>query len=196
MPKSLVIVESPAKAKTIKKILGRDYIVESSVGHIRDLPTKELGVDIENAFTPKYVLIRGKGKVVKSLQGEARKVDNIYLAADPDREGEAICWHLAEELKKTKKPIYRITYNEITKSAILNAIENPGEIDMSLVDAQQARRVLDRLVGYQISPILWRSVKPGLSAGRVQSVAVRLICEREAEIERLNRKSTGHSRQH
>ena len=183
MPKSLVIVESPAKAKTIKKILGRDYIVESSVGHIRDLPTKELGVDIENAFTPKYVLIRGKGKVVKSLQGEARKVDNIYLAADPDREGEAICWHLAEELKKTKKPIYRITYNEITKSAILNAIENPGEIDMSLVDAQQARRVLDRLVGYQISPILWRSVKPGLSAGRVQSVAVRLICEREAEIE-------------
>ena len=183
MSKSLVVVESPAKARTIKKILGRGYIVESSVGHIRDLPTKELGVDIENAFTPKYVLIRGKGKVVKSLQSEAGKVDNIYLAADPDREGEAICWHLAEELKKTKKPIYRITYNEITKSAILNAIENPGEIDMSLVDAQQARRVLDRLVGYQISPILWRSVKPGLSAGRVQSVAVRLICEREAEIE-------------
>ena len=183
MSKSLVVVESPAKARTIKKILGRNYIVESSVGHIRDLPTKELGVDIENAFTPKYVLIRGKGKVVKSLQSEAGKVDNIYLAADPDREGEAICWHLAEELKKTKKPIYRITYNEITKSAILNAIDNPGEIDMSLVDAQQARRVLDRLVGYQISPILWRSVKPGLSAGRVQSVAVRLICEREAEIE-------------
>ena len=183
MSKSLVVVESPAKARTIKKILGRDYIVESSVGHIRDLPTKELGVDIENAFAPKYVLIRGKGKIVKSLQSEARKVDNIYLAADPDREGEAICWHLAEELKKIQKPIYRITYNEITKSAILNAIENPGEIDMSLVDAQQARRVLDRLVGYQISPILWRSVKPGLSAGRVQSVAVRLICEREAEIE-------------
>ena len=185
MSKSLVVVESPAKARTIKKILGRGYIVESSVGHIRDLPTKELGVDIENAFTPKYVLIRGKGKVVKSLQSEARKVENIYLAADPDREGEAICWHLAEELKKTKKPIYRITYNEITKSAILNAIENPGKIDMSLVDAQQARRVLDRLVGYQISPILWRSVKPGLSAGRVQSVAVRLICEREAEIEKF-----------
>ena len=188
MPKSLVVVESPAKAKTIKKILGRDYSVQSSVGHIRDLPTKELGVDIENAFTPKYVLIRGKGKVMKSLQSEAGKVDNIYLAADPDREGEAICWHLAEELKKTKKPIYRITYNEITKSAILNAIENPGEIDMSLVDAQQARRVLDRLVGYQISPILWRSVKPGLSAGRVQSVAVRLICEREAEIEAFKSK--------
>ena len=183
MPKSLVVVESPAKAKTIKKILGRDYIVESSVGHIRDLPPKELGVDIENAFAPKYVLIRGKGKVVKSLQSEARKVDNIYLAADPDREGEAICWHLSEELKKAKKPIYRITYNEVTKNAILEAIEKPGDIDMALVDAQQARRVLDRLVGYQISPILWRSVKPGLSAGRVQSVAVRLICEREAEIE-------------
>lgn len=183
MPKSLVVVESPAKAKTIKKILGRDYIVESSVGHIRDLPPKELGVDIENAFAPKYVLIRGKGKVVKSLQSEARKVDNIYLAADPDREGEAICWHLSEELKKAKKPIYRIIYNEVTKNAILEAIQKPGDIDMALVDAQQARRVLDRLVGYQISPILWRSVKPGLSAGRVQSVAVRLICEREAEIE-------------
>ena len=183
MPKSLVVVESPAKARTIKKILGKDYIVESSVGHIRDLPRKELGVDIENAFTPKYVLIRGKGKVVKSLQTEAGKVDNIYLAADPDREGEAICWHLAEELKKAKKPIYRITYNEVTKSAILDAIQKPGEINMALVDAQQARRVWDRLVGYQISPILWRSVKPGLSAGRVQSVAVRLICEREAEID-------------
>ncbi len=183
MSKSLVVVESPAKAKTIKKILGKDYIVDSSVGHIRDLPKNDLGVDIDNAFTPKYVLIRGKGKVVKALQSEARKVDNIYLAADPDREGEAICWHLAEELKKAKKPIHRITYNEITKSAILDAIEKPGEINMSLVDAQQARRVLDRLVGYQISPILWRSVKPGLSAGRVQSVAVRLICEREAEIE-------------
>ena len=183
MPKSLVVVESPAKAKTIKKILGRGYIVESSVGHIRDLPKKELGVDLENAFTPKYVLIRGKGKVLKALETEARKVDTIYLAADPDREGEAICWHLAEELKKTKKPIHRITYNEVTKGAILEAIQNPKQIDMALVDAQQARRVLDRLVGYQISPILWRSVKPGLSAGRVQSVAVRLICERAAEIE-------------
>ncbi len=183
MSKSLVVVESPAKAKTIKKILGKDYIVDSSVGHIRDLPKNDLGVDIDNAFTPKYVLIRGKGKVVKALQSEARKVDNIYLAADPDREGEAICWHLAEELKKAKKPIHRITYNEVTKSAILDAIEKPGEINMALVDAQQARRVLDRLVGYKISPILWSSVKPGLSAGRVQSVAVRLICEREAEIE-------------
>ncbi len=185
MSKSLVVVESPAKARTIKKILGPDYVVESSVGHIRDLPKKELGVDIENAFAPKYVLIHGKGKVVKALQSEARKVDNIYLAADRDREGEAICWHLAEELKKSQKPIYRIIYNEITRSAILNAIKHPGEIDMSLVDAQQARRVLDRLVGYQISPILWRSVRPGLSAGRVQSVAVRLICEREVEIEKF-----------
>ena len=183
MSKSLVVVESPAKARTIKKILGKDYIVDSSVGHIRDLPKNELGVDIDNAFTPKYVRIHGKGKVVEALQSEANKVDNIYLAADPDREGEAICWHLAEELKKAKKPIHRITYNEVTKSAILDAIKKPGEINMSLVDAQQARRVLDRLIGWKISPILWSSVKPGLSAGRVQSVAVRLICEREAEIE-------------
>ena len=186
MPKSLVVVESPAKAKTIKKILGKDYVVDSSVGHIRDLPIKELGVDVENNFKPKYVLIRGKGPIVKAIQEKAKKVDCIYLAADPDREGEAICWHLATELKKLKKPIYRIIYNEVTQSAILEAIQNPGTIDQALVDAQQARRVLDRLVGYQISPILWRSVKPGLSAGRVQSVAVRLICEREAEIEAFN----------
>ena len=183
MPKSLVVVESPAKAKTIEKILGKDYIVDSSVGHIRDLPKKELGVDVDNNFLPKYVLIRGKGSVVKAIQEKAKKVDCIYLAADPDREGEAICWHLATELKKSKKPIYRIIYNEVTQSAILEAIENPGTIDQALVDAQQARRVLDRLIGWKISPILWRSIKPGLSAGRVQSVAVRLICEREAEIE-------------
>lgn len=186
MPKSLVVVESPAKAKTIEKILGKDYVVDSSVGHIRDLPKKELGVDVENNFTPKYELIHGKGKVVKAIQEKARKVDCIYLAADPDREGEAICWHLAAELKKTKKPIYRIVYNEVTQRAILEAIENPGSIDQSVVDAQQARRVLDRLIGWKISPILWRSVKPGLSAGRVQSVAVLLICEREAEIEAFN----------
>ena len=181
--KSLVVVESPAKAKTIEKILGSGYIVDSSVGHIRDLPKKELGVDVENEFTPKYVLIHGKGQVVKALQEKAKNVDSIYLAADLDREGEAICWHLAAELKKAKKPIYRIVYNEVTKSAILDAIQKPGQIDQALVDAQQARRVLDRLVGYKISPILWRSVKPRLSAGRVQSVAVRLICERESEIE-------------
>ena len=183
MAKSLVVVESPAKAKTIKKILGNNYIVDSSVGHIRDLPKKELGVDVENNFKPKYVMIHGKTKVVKAIQEQAKKVDKIYLAADPDREGEAICWHLATELKKTKKPIYRIVYNEVTQNAILEAIDNPGNIDQSVVDAQQARRVLDRLIGWKISPILWSSVKPGLSAGRVQSVAVRLICEREAEIE-------------
>ena len=186
MAKSLVVVESPAKAKTIEKILGKDFIVDSSVGHIRDLPKKELGVDVDNNFSPKYVLIRGKGPVVKAIQEKAKKVDCIYLAADPDREGEAICWHLAMELKKAKKPIYRIIYNEVTQSAILEAIENPGTIDQALVDAQQARRVLDRLIGWKISPILWRSIKPGLSAGRVQSVAVRLICEREAEIEAFN----------
>jgi DNA topoisomerase-1 len=183
MPKSLIVVESPAKAKTINKFLGRNYVVKASMGHIRDLPPKKLGVDIDNGFTPEYTLIRGKGKIIKELQAEARKVDSIYLAADRDREGEAICWHLAQELEKTKKPIYRITYNEITKRAIEEAISNPEQINDSLVDAQQARRVLDRLVGYQISPILWRSVKPGLSAGRVQSVTVRLVCEREAEIE-------------
>ena len=183
MPKSLVVVESPAKAKTINKFLGRNYIVCSSVGHIRDLPAKKLAVDVQNGFTPEYITIRGKAKVIKEIQAGAKKTDAIYLAADPDREGEAICWHIAETLKSMKKPIYRVTYNEITKGAIQAAMENPGEIDQRLVDSQQARRVLDRLVGYQISPILWRNVKPGLSAGRVQSVAVRLICEREAEIE-------------
>ena len=183
MPKSLVVVESPAKAKTINKFLGRNYTVRSSVGHIRDLPAKKLAVDVQNGFTPEYITIRGKAKVIKEIQAEAKKTDAIYLAADPDREGEAICWHVAETLKSVKKPIYRVTYNEITESAIRAAMENPGEIDQRLVDSQQARRVLDRLVGYQISPILWRNVKSGLSAGRVQSVAVRLICEREAEIE-------------
>ena len=183
MPKSLVVVESPAKAKTINKFLGRDYIVRSSVGHIRDLPAKKLGVDVENGFSPEYITIRGKGEVIKKIQTEAKKADAIYLAADPDREGEAICWHIAQTLKSVKKPIYRVTYNEITAGAIRAAMKDPGQIDQRLVDSQQARRVLDRLVGYQISPILWRNVKPGLSAGRVQSVAVRLVCEREAEIE-------------
>lgn len=183
MPKSLVVVESPAKAKTINKILGRNYIVKASMGHIRDLPPKELGVDVNNGFTPKYTLIRGKGKTIKELQTAAKNVDSIYLAADLDREGEAICWHLAHELGKTRKPIYRIIYNEVTESAIQAAIDNPGRVNEKLFEAQQARRILDRLVGYQISPLLWRTLKPGLSAGRVQSVAVRLICEREAEIE-------------
>ena len=183
MPKSLVVVESPAKAKTINKFLGKNFVVKASVGHIRDLPKSNLAVDIENNFTPKYVTIRGKGKVIKELRVTAKKTDKIYLAADPDREGEAICWHLAHVLKNTQKPIQRIIFNEITKQAVKRALNNPGKIDQDLVNAQQARRVLDRLVGYQISPILWRSVKPGLSAGRVQSVAVRLICGREDGID-------------
>jgi len=183
MPKSLVIVESPAKAKTINKFLGRNYVVKASMGNIRDLPQKGLGVDVDNGFTPKYTTIRGKGKVVKELQTAAKSVDAIYLATDPDREGEAIGWHLAHILRNAKKPIYRVTFNEITKDAVTEAIKHPTEINQDLVDAQKTRRVLDRLVGYQISPILWRNIKGGLSAGRVQSVAVRLICEREAEIE-------------
>jgi len=183
MPKSLVVVESPTKVRTISKFLGRDFTVKASMGHVRDLPEKQLSVDIENGFDPKYVIIKGKQKIVKEIKDAAQKVDNIMIATDPDREGEAICWHLAHELKQAKKPISRITFNEITKNAIQNAIKHPGEIDQDLVDAQQARRVLDRLVGYQISPILGRTIKWGLSAGRVQSVAVRLICEREAEVE-------------
>ncbi|MFC1715416.1 type I DNA topoisomerase [Candidatus Poribacteria bacterium] len=183
MPKSLIVVESPTKVKTISKFLGRDFTVRASMGHVRDLPEKDLSVDIENGFKPKYVTIKGKQKVVKQIKDAAQKVDNILIATDPDREGEAICWHLAHELKSAKKPINRITFNEITQSAVQNAIRHPGEIDQDLVDSQQARRVMDRLVGYQISPILGRTIKWGLSAGRVQSVAVRLICEREAEIE-------------
>jgi len=183
MPKSLVVVESPAKAKTINKYLGKDFIVKASVGHIRDLPKKGLAVDVDNDFTPQYATIQGKGKVIKELRDAAKKVDTIYLATDPDREGESICWHLADVFKTPKKPIYRITFNEITKKAITDAIKKPGQINQDLVEAQQTRRILDRLVGYQISPILWRNVTKGLSAGRVQSVAVRLTCEREAEIE-------------
>ena len=183
MAKSLVVVESPAKAKTINKYLGKDFIVKASVGHIRDLPQKSLAVDIDNNFTPEYTTIRGKAKVIKELQDAAKNVDTIYLATDPDREGEAICWHLSDVLKGGKKNIHRITFNEITKKAITDAIKKPGQINQDLVEAQQARRILDRLVGYQISPILWRNITKGLSAGRVQSVAVRLTCEREAEIE-------------
>ena len=185
MAKSLVVVESPAKAKTINKYLGKEFIVKASMGHIRDLPENELGVDIKNGFKPKYVTIKGKSKVIKELRETAKQVDRIYLAADPDREGEAICWHLKQILDSAKKPIYRITFNEITERAIKEAIKNPGDIDLNLVNAQQARRILDRLVGYQISPMLWRSVKGGLSAGRVQSVALRLVCEREEERERF-----------
>lgn len=183
MSKSLIVVESPAKVKTISKFLGKDFTVKASMGHIRDLPERELSVDIENSFNPKYIIIKGKQKLVKEIKDAAQKVDNILLATDPDREGEAICWHLAHELRGVRKPINRITFNEITESAVKNALKHPGDIDQDLVDAQQARRVLDRLVGYQISPILGRTIKWGLSAGRVQSVAVRFICEREDEIE-------------
>lgn len=185
MGKSLVIVESPAKARTINKYLGSNFTVKASVGHIKDLPPKKLGVDVDEDFTPEYVTIRGKGKVIQELKSAAKKADTIYLAPDPDREGEAICWHIAEELKRAKgvtKDIYRVMFNEITKKAVAEAIKHPGSIDTHRVDAQQARRILDRLVGYKISPLLWKKVQKGLSAGRVQSVALRLICEREKEV--------------
>ncbi|MEM6892810.1 MAG: type I DNA topoisomerase [Bacteroidota bacterium] len=183
MPKNLVIVESPAKAKTIERFLGKDYQVESSFGHIADLPSKELGVDVDNGFTPKYIVDKEKKALVKKLKDLAQKAEVIWLASDEDREGEAISWHLAEELKLDKSKTKRIVFNSITKSAIQKAISNPREINYDLVNAQQARRVLDRLVGYELSPVLWKKIKPGLSAGRVQSVAVRLIVEREREIE-------------
>ncbi len=183
MAKNLVIVESPAKAKTIEKFLGKDYKVASSFGHIADLPTKELGVDTEGDFTPKYIVSKDKKDVVRKLKGLAKDAEMVWLASDEDREGEAIAWHLAEELNLDKKKTKRIVFHEITKSAILKAIENPRDINYNLVNAQQARRVLDRLVGYELSPVLWRKVKGGLSAGRVQSVSVRLIVEREREIQ-------------
>ena len=183
MAKNLVIVESPAKAKTIEKFLGKDYKVESSFGHIADLPSKELGVDVDNNFEPKYIVDKDKKALVKKLKDLADKAETIWLASDEDREGEAISWHLAEELGLDKKKTKRIVFNSVTKAAIQKAIENPREINFNLVNAQQARRVLDRLVGYQLSPVLWKKIKPGLSAGRVQSVAVRLIVERERDIE-------------
>jgi len=185
MPKALVIVESPVKAKTINEYLGKQYVVKASLGHIKDLPKKDLAVDVENGFEPRYEIIEGKRKLINELKQAAKKVDSIYLAADPDREGEAICFHLQEELqgKKNGEPhIYRVMFNEITKNAIQKAFQNPGMVDSKLVDAQQARRVLDRLVGYKISPLLWDKVRRGLSAGRVQTVALRVIVEREAEI--------------
>jgi DNA topoisomerase-1 len=183
MGQKLVIVESPAKAKTIRKYLGSSYIVEASMGHIRDLPKSQLGVDIENEYTPKYITIRGKGDLLDKLRKAAKKSEKIYLATDPDREGEAISWHLAKALNIDASQPCRIEFNEITKNAVKNAIKSPRVINEGLVDAQQARRVLDRLVGYEISPILWRKVKWGLSAGRVQSVALKMICDREKEIE-------------
>jgi DNA topoisomerase-1 len=186
MAKNLVIVESPAKAKTIEKFLGKDFKVESSFGHISDLPSKELGVDVEGDFKPKYTVSKDKRAVVKKLKELAKKAEMVWLASDEDREGEAIAWHLAENLGLSKEKIKRIVFHEITKSAIQKAINNPRGIDYNLVDAQQARRVLDRIVGYELSPVLWRKVKGGLSAGRVQSVSVRLIVEREREIESFN----------
>ncbi|PIF60292.1 DNA topoisomerase I [Flavobacterium sp. 2] len=190
MAKNLVIVESPAKAKTIEKFLGSDFQVESSYGHIADLPSKEIGVDVENGFKPKYEVSPDKKALVSKLKTLSKNAETVWLASDEDREGEAISWHLAEELKLDKKKTKRIVFHEITKSAILKAIDNPREIDYNLVNAQQARRVLDRLVGYELSPVLWRKIKGGLSAGRVQSVSVRLIVEREREIQNFNAVAT------
>jgi len=183
MADNLVIVESPAKAKTIKKYLGKKYSVIASMGHLRDLPKSQLGVDVDNNFEPKYITIRGKGELLAKLKKEAKSAKNVYLATDPDREGEAISWHLAQVLGIDEKQAYRIAFNEITKNAVSEAVKNPRKIDKDLVDAQQARRVLDRIVGYKLSPLLWKKVKKGLSAGRVQSVATRLIVDREREIE-------------
>src|SRR5271168_2234185 len=191
MAKNLVIVESPAKAKTINKYLGKNFVVKASLGHIKDLPKKDLAVDVDNGFRPKYEVIEGKKKLMQELRDAAKGVDSIYLAADPDREGEAICWHLQEELKWKKgdkrsaadsPKFFRVMFNEITKKSIDKAFEKPGQVNINLVDAQQARRVLDRLVGYKISPLLWDKVRRGLSAGRVQTVALRVIVERESEI--------------
>ena len=182
MAKNLVIVESPAKVKTIKKFLGSNYEVCASQGHVRDLPKSTLGVDVEHNYEPKYITIRGKGEVLAKLRKEVKKADNVYLATDPDREGEAISWHLFESLKLGEKKVHRISFNEITKNAVKESLKHPRDIDMDLVDAQQARRILDRMVGYKISPLLWGKIKRGLSAGRVQSVALRIICDREEEI--------------
>jgi DNA topoisomerase I len=183
---TLVIVESPSKAKTIHKYLGKKYVISSSMGHIIDLPKSRLAVDVDHGFAPEYITIRGKAKILNDLKKKASQSKNVLLATDPDREGEAISWHLANALRPLNEDIRRIEFNEITEPAIKAAVEHPRDIDMSLVNAQQARRILDRIVGYNISPILWKKVKKGLSAGRVQSVALRVICEREKEIENFN----------
>src|SRR5881628_1661643 len=185
MAKALVVVESPAKAKTINKYLGRDFKVVASMGHIRDLPKSKLGVDVDNDFAETYESLATRKKVIKELKDAAKDAADIYVATDPDREGEAIGWHLAQELGGRKRKIHRLTFNEITKKAIQEAIKQPGKIDEKMVDAQRARRVLDRLVGYKISPLLWDKVRRGLSAGRVQSVALKLVCDREREIEKF-----------
>ena len=185
MADKLIIVESPAKANTIKKFLGGNTKVVASMGHIRDLPKSKLCFNIENDFEPEYINIRGKGDLIKSLKKEAGKAKKVYLATDPDREGEAIAWHLAHILELDEKEKNRVNFNEITKNAVREAIKEPRTLDRNLIDAQQARRVLDRIVGYQISPLLWKKVRRGLSAGRVQSVAVKLIVDREEEIEKF-----------
>src|SRR5213083_2725147 len=185
MAKALVVVESPAKAKTINKYLGRDYKVVASMGHIRDLPKSKLGVDIDNDFAEQYESILSRKKVIKELKDAAKDASDIYVATDPDREGEAIGWHLTQELKGKKRKFQRLTFNEITKKAVNEALAHPRAIDEKMVAAQRARRVLDRLVGYKISPLLWDKVRRGLSAGRVQSVALKLICDREREIEQF-----------
>src|SRR5438105_15366768 len=189
MATSLVIVESPAKAKTIGKYLGKQFVVKASLGHIKDLPKKDLAVDVEKDFEPRYEVIEGKKKLISELKQAAKGVESVYLAADPDREGEAICYHLQEELqsKKNGARMYRVMFNEITKNAISKAFEKPLQVNINLVEAQQARRVLDRLVGYKISPLLWDKVRRGLSAGRVQTVALRVIVEREREIRAFTR---------
>ena len=184
MAKSLLIVESPTKVNTLKKIVGKDFIIKASVGHLKDLPKKKLGVDVDNNFAPDYITIRGKGKILSELKAAAKKVDNIYLAPDPDREGEAIAYHIGNEIRKfAKGKMYRVSFNEITKKAVTESLKNPTELNENRVNAQQARRILDRLVGYKISPILWKKIHRGLSAGRVQSVALRLVVEREREIQ-------------
>src|SRR5437879_8783837 len=197
MAKSLVIVESPAKAKTINKYLGKNYVVMASLGHIKDLPKKDLAVDVEHGFEPRYEVIEGKKKLIQELKAAAKKVESVYLAADPDREGEAICHHLQEEIdgdskgkgkQKAGPAFFRVMVNEITSRGIKQAFETPGQVDIHLVEAQQARRVLDRLVGYKISPLLWDKVRRGLSAGRVQTLALRLIVEREREIRAFQKK--------
>ncbi len=183
MAKSLLIVESPTKAKTLGRYLGNDFVVKASVGHIKDLPKNRLGIDLENDFRADYQVIRGKKKIIAELAAAAAKANAIYLGPDPDREGEAIAWHIAEEIHAEKKPVHRVLFYELTQKAIQEALAHPRELNQERYEAQQARRILDRLVGYQISPILWQKVKRGLSAGRVQSVALRLICEREKEIQ-------------
>ncbi|MBI2201586.1 MAG: hypothetical protein HYU43_06565, partial [Armatimonadetes bacterium] len=178
-PRALVVVESPTKARTLKKLLTRRYNVVASMGHVKDLPRSQLGVDVKNGFVPKYVVVKGKGAILKELKDAAKQATAIYMATDPDREGEAISWHLADALRPVNPDIKRIEFHEVTKDAVRRALHHPRDIDLNLVNAQQARRILDRLVGYKLSPLLWRKIRGGLSAGRVQSVAVRLVVERE-----------------